>query len=97
MRLNNKEIITSIANIKAELKNDFSVKSIGIFGSFARGNETPESDVDVLVELEDPTFDKYMDLKFRLEELLGHSVDLVILDTVKPRIKPVIEREVIYV
>lgn len=97
MRSNNKEIFNSIANIKTELKNDFGVKSIGIFGSFARGNETPESDVDVLVELEDPTFDNYMDLKFRLEELPGHTVDLVILDTVKPRIKPVIEREVIYV
>ena len=67
-----------------------------MFGSFAKGDERAESDVDILVELAEPTFDHYMDLKFRLEEVLQRPVDLVIADTVKPRLKPIIEREVIY-
>jgi len=72
------------------------VQRIGIFGSFARGNAGPESDVDILVELKEPTFDHYMDLKFYLEDILGLSVDLVLHDAIKPRLKPIIEPEVIY-
>jgi hypothetical protein len=52
--------------------------------------------VDVLVEMSDPTFDHYMDLKFELEAALGSAVDLVLTETVKPRLRPVIEREVAY-
>jgi predicted nucleotidyltransferase len=52
--------------------------------------------VDILVDLKEPTFDNYMDLKFYLEEILNHPVDLVIHDTVKPRLKPIIEQEVVY-
>ncbi|MCX7017996.1 MAG: nucleotidyltransferase family protein [Candidatus Sumerlaeota bacterium] len=89
-------ILKRIADKRDELKERFTVKRIGIFGSFARGDEGPESDVDIIVELGEPTFDNYMDLKFRLEEVLGRSVDLVIADTVKPRLKPIIEHEVVY-
>lgn len=96
MEPGNNAVLSSIVNIKRELGEAFGVKSIGIFGSFAKGYEKPESDVDILVELENPTFDRYMDLKFHLEKILGRSVDLVMLDTVKPRLKPVIEHEVIY-
>ena len=74
----------------------FTVRRIGVFGSFAKGGEGTESDVDIIVELAKPTFDNYMDLKFRLEDVLKLPVDLVMADTVKPRIKPIIEQEVIY-
>ena len=47
------------------------------------------------MELGEPTFD-YMDLKFMLEEVLQRPVDLVMADTVKPRLKPIIEQEVVY-
>ena len=79
-----------------ELKQNFSVRSIGLFGSFVRNEAKRESDVDILVDFVEPTFDHYMDLKFYLEKLFDRPVDLVIADTVKPRLKPVIEREVIY-
>ena len=74
----------------------FTVRRIGVFGSFAKGGEGTESDVDIIVELAKPTFDNYMDLKFRLEDVLKRPVDLAMADTVKPRIKPIIEQEVIY-
>jgi hypothetical protein len=82
--------------MRSDLAMRFSVRSIGVFGSFARGDAEPESDVDILVELADPTFDHYMDLKFKLEEVFQRPVDLVMADTVKPRLKPIIEREVVY-
>ena len=82
--------------MRRELNERFTVIRIGVFGSLARGDEGPESDVDIIVELAEPTFDHYMDLKFRLEEVLQRPVDLVMAETVKPRLKPIIEQEVVY-
>ena len=65
-------------------------------GSFARDVPDQTSDVDILVELTEPTFDHYMDLKFLLEEQFQRPIDLVLADTVKPRLKPIISREVEY-
>jgi predicted nucleotidyltransferase len=89
-------VIEKISGIQRELAEKYTVKRIGVFGSFARGDEKAESDVDILVELVEPTFDHYMDLKFRLEEVLQRPVDLVLEDNIKKRLKPIIEREVVY-
>lgn len=94
--MSGEKVLEWIAAMRPELERQFSVSSIGVFGSIARGEETSESDVDVLVELEEPTFRHYMDLKFLLEDTFGRPVDLVMADAVKPRLKPVIAREVIY-
>ena len=84
-------------NQKAEeIKQSFSVRSIGLFGSLARNEADRKSDVDILVDFVEPTFDHYMDLKFYLEKLFAREVDLVTADTVKPRLKDAIERQVIY-
>ena len=95
--LNKTEVLERIREERDELTRRFSVRRIGLFGSVANDRNKPDSDVDILVELDEPTFDHYMDLKFFLEEAFEHSVDLVLADTVKPRIRPIIEREVIYV
>ena len=89
-------VISMIREKQSELADRFTVARIGVFGSFARGDARPESDVDILVDLKEPTFDNYMDLKFYLEEILDHPVDLVIYDTIKPRLKPIIDQEVVY-
>ncbi|MEW6501913.1 MAG: nucleotidyltransferase family protein [Thermodesulfobacteriota bacterium] len=81
---------------QTDLARRFTVRRIGVFGSMARDNASASSDVDVLVELAEPTFDHYMDLKFYLESLLGRPVDLVLHDTIKPRLKAIIEHEVVY-
>ncbi|MBF0516328.1 MAG: nucleotidyltransferase family protein [Nitrospirae bacterium] len=91
------ELLARISVVRGELHDRFTVRRIGIFGSYVRGSQRPDSDIDVIVVLEKPTFDNFMELKFRLEELLGRPIDLVIADTVKPRIQPVIEREAVYV
>lgn len=90
-------IISLLASVRPELEEKYTVRNIGVFGSFSRGDVSPDSDVDIIVELGEQTFDHYMDLKFRLEELLSRPVDLVVAETVKPRLRPVIERETIYV
>ncbi len=74
----------------------FGVKKLGLFGSYACGDADSESDLDFVVELEDKTFDAYMGLKEYLEELFGLPVDLVIADTIKPRLRKRILQETQY-
>lgn len=76
----------------------YGLKSISIFGSAARDEVRPESDIDVLVEFDGTvTFDRYMGLKLFLEDLLGARVDVVTRGALKARIRPVVEREAILV
>ena len=81
-----------------ELKRRFSVAKIGIFGSFARGEERPDSDVDVLVMFQKgkKTFDNFIGTKFYLEDLFQRKVDLVTDAALKPLIREPILRDVVY-
>ncbi len=90
------EVLNFLRQHKEEFAERFSVRRIGLFGSFLRGEGRDKSDVDILVAMDQPTFDHYMDLKFFLEEHLHRSVDLVLEETVKPRLKPILAREVAY-
>ena len=74
----------------------FGVKRLGLFGSVARGEATEGSDLDFLVELENETFDAYMDLKEFLEEMFGYKVDLVMKEALKPRLREPILKETVY-
>lgn len=76
----------------------FGVRSIAIFGSVARDEAGPGSDVDILAEFEcPPSFSQYMGLKLYLEDLLGAPVDLASAETLKARVRPCVEREAIRV
>ena len=94
--MKNEEVMTFLKTHKGEIVNRFAVRRIGLFGSHVRGVATEHSDVDILVEMDQPTFDSYMDLKFYLEERLGRPVDLVLAESIKPRLRPIISREVAY-
>ena len=72
----------------------FGVRRIGLFGSFARGEQTADSDLDFLVELEKPSFRNFMDLAFYLEDRFGRRVELITNGNLSPYIAPVVEREV---
>ena len=85
-----------IRQLKANLSRllEFRIKSLAIFGSVARDEARPDSDVDLLVEFDGPaTFDRYMELKLFLEDLLGQPVDLVTRKGVRPELAPYIEQE----
>jgi len=70
------------------------VRDLFVFGSFARDEAGPDSDVDLLVDFEGPpTFDAYMELKFALEDRLGRPVDLATRDSLRRRLRPLVERE----
>lgn len=74
----------------------FGVRRLGIFGSYARGEQSRSSDRDFLVEFGDAALQNYLNLKDFLECLFDCPVDLVFADTVKPRLRPIIFNEVVY-
>lgn len=89
------EVIILIVKNYQQIAN-FGVKSIALFGSVARDEARPDSDVDILVDFEGtPTFDSYMKLKFYLEKLLERKVDLADWDTIRPEIRSNVEEDII--
>lgn len=83
---------------KSRLFHEYNVQRIGVFGSFARGDQTPTSDIDILVELSESIgLFRFVGLEHHLEELLGRDVDLVTPRALKPTIKDAVLRQVVYV
>jgi predicted nucleotidyltransferase len=83
---------------KADLKEQFKVKNIGVFGSYVRGEQKGSSDVDVLIEFDDPIgLFEFMKLENYLSDLLGVKVDLVSKKALKPHIGERILEEVIMI
>ena len=74
------------------------VKKIGLFGSFVRGEQRPDSDIDLLVEFElgQKTFDAFMELCFFVDDILQHRTEVVTVESLSPYIGPHILREVEY-
>jgi uncharacterized protein len=89
------QILQTLEQNRAILKT-LGVQKIGLFGSYNRGSPKMESDIDFLVQLDQPTFDSYMDLKIFLEDLFLCKIDLVLEETLKPQLRPYILEEVIY-
>lgn len=89
-------VLAVLRDEASTLRLRFGVLRIGVFGSMARGEDQPHSDLDVLVTLKDPSFDRYMELKFHLEDRFARSVDLVMESALKPRIRDQVLREVRY-
>ncbi len=93
-----KEEILGILESKEEAMRKFGVKRIGVFGSFVREDQSPASDVDILVEFQptEKSFQNFMDLLSLLEGLLQREVELVTLERLSPYLKPYILNEVLY-
>lgn len=90
--------IISLIQAHSQALERFGVQSLDLFGSWARDEARPDSDVDLLVEFRStPDFDQFMDLKFFLEDLLHRRVDLVTASALKPRMRPQVEREAVHV
>ncbi len=86
---------------KDEIKERFGVKTIGLFGSCARGEEDLKSDVDLIVEFSEPNFDNFMDLVFYMEDIFDRPVDILTPAGLKgiriPEVYEAISRSVVYV
>ena len=75
-----KQRIFSILRENPLLLERYSVRKIGLFGSLAAGRQTAKSDVDLLVEFEQPTYDNFLGLSRAIENLLGRKVEIVTPD-----------------
>ncbi len=91
------DILNMLHQRRSYLKT-LGVSRIGLFGSFVRGEQRPDSDIDLLVEFEPTrkTFDAFMELSFFLEDVLLHRVELVTMESLSPYIGPHILEEVEY-
>jgi len=78
------------------IRDRFSVSRIGVFGSYARGDQRVDSDVDIFVEFHNPTYDNFIELVFFLEKLMGKTVELITPKGVSPYLLPIINKEVVW-
>jgi predicted nucleotidyltransferase len=91
-------ILRTLRKHKEELLQKYGIASIGLFGSCARGEENPSSDVDILVEFSViPTYFKFLELEEDLEKILDRKVDLVTRGGLKPLIKDRIIEETVFI
>jgi predicted nucleotidyltransferase len=94
-KLAGKEIMATLKDQRPALKK-FKVRRIGLFGSYVRGAQGKSSDIDFLVEFEEPSFDNFMELVFYLEALFGHEVDLITNGSLSPYLEPYVVKEVVW-
>ena len=90
-------ILSLILKNKPGLQKKYPIKSLGVFGSFARGDNTENSDVDILVEFEKPIGIEFIDLANELESILHQKVDLISRAGIKPKYFKAIEKDLHYV
>ena len=89
-----KEQVAQRLAAHAEELRSLGVRSLDLFGSIARGDARPESDVDLLVEFQEvPGLIGFLRLRDRLQEILGRPVDLVTRSGLRPRIRERVLRE----
>jgi len=91
------EIKSQLKVYLGDYKKRYKVRSLGIFGSYSRGDQTKGSDIDILVEFEEPIGLKFVDFADELEEELNTKVDLVTRGAIKPKLWKYIKKDVIYV
>ena len=97
-KLSHTEIIDFLKSEKTFLSNEFGVVNIGLFGSFAKGEQTADSDIDILVELKEPRFDWLAGLKIYLEQNFQKKIELVRKSNLlKSRFIRRVEKDIIYV
>lgn len=92
-----KEIILGKLTLyKQQLMQKYPIKSIGLFGSYARNEATHDSDIDLLVEFSSPVGMEIVDLAEELESILDHKVDIVTYNAIKNRLFHYIKEELVY-
>jgi predicted nucleotidyltransferase len=96
-KLSRADIVDFLKTDKAYLSKEFGVVNIGLFGSYAKGSQNADSDVDILVELKEPRFEWLAGLSIYLEEKLGRRVELVRKSSVlRSRFFERVEKDTIY-
>lgn len=98
MQNDQQSVLQFLREHKPTLAERFGVTELALFGSFARNQETAESDVDILVDFSEPATSKtFFGVQFYIEDLLGCRVDLVTQKALRAEFRPHVEREAIHV
>ena len=92
-RYSSQEILEILKNHRVLLKK-YKVRKIGLFGSVSRDESVITSDIDLLVDFEEKSFDNFIDLAFELEDLFNKKVDLVTEKGISPYILPYIQNDI---
>ena len=97
--MNRREILNFLKKQKQYLNDEFGVYKIGLFGSYAKGTNLEQSDIDIAIEIykDKKNLHVFLAIKRYLEENFGTKVDLGFEHTLKPIIKEQIMKEIIYV
>lgn len=95
-KITKKEIKEVLIENKGLLRR-YGVKKMGLFGSYVKGWQKEDSDIDILVEVEGISLLDFVALELKLSEILGRKIDLVSIKALKPYIKPYILKEVEYI
>ena len=94
------EVRAILKEHKDEVVRKYRVSEIGIFGSFVRGEQKKRSDIDILVEFNQrniPGLLKFIEMERYLEKLLRKKVDLVRKGGIRPELRKIILKEVVYI
>ena len=92
--MNRDEVLDTLRKHKQVLRERFDVTGLVLYGSFARNQATPESDVDILVRFGGPaTSRSYFGTLFYIEDLLGRRIDLVTDKALRAEFRPFVEQE----
>jgi len=91
------ELKAIIQSHKSILEEKYKVRRIAVFGSYARGDQTEESDIDIMVEFSEPIGLLFIHLADYLEEILGTKVDLITPEAIKPNRREYVLQDLNYV
>jgi uncharacterized protein len=91
------DIEKKLRQMKPSLRELYFVEQLGYFGSFATGDQTNESDIDILVEFSKPLGWEFFDLKSDLEKEFQRKVDLVSVKALKNQLRDIILKQTIFV
>jgi len=98
--LTGQEIVEALKE-HSDILRKYTVNKIGLFGSYARGEQRKHSDIDFLVEFEEPSFDNFMGLLYSLEDLFGRKVEILTpagIESIRiNQIKEEIKKSIVYV
>jgi predicted nucleotidyltransferase len=95
--VSNRDEIIALLQANQGVLSEFGVKSLALFGSAACDSLGADSDLDILVQFEKPTWANYIGVKLYLEDLLGRPVDLVTRKALRPLLRPAVERDLFHV
>lgn len=95
--MDREKVLAILREFKQEYANEYRLLSLGVFGSVARDEANPESDVDIVFETYQPNLFRTASMKVELENLLAHKVDLIRLrEKMDENLKRKIEKEVLF-